>query len=198
LEVTLESLTQLDPDNGVTTGSIDISTNVPNTPDNSSPNYYEWSGPNFTSFDEDINNLAAGYYCVTVSSGCESVEECYLITDCGTINWSMIREIEPSCPGADAGIVTISNVIGGTGNYEYRLEGQPTNETGVFTGLAMGNYTVTVYDTESTCEETQDFTIDEAEPVINVEDVIWHTCVGYNKGYIFLEVTGDYPDFTFE
>ncbi len=198
LEVTLESLTQLDPANGVTTGSIDISTNVPNSPDNSSPNYYEWSGPNFTSFDEDINNLVAGYYCVTVSSGCESVEECYLITDCGTINWSMIREIEPSCPGADAGIVTISNVIGGTGNYEYRLEGQPTNETGMFTGLAMGNYTVTVYDTESTCEETQDFTIGEAEPVINVEEVIWNTCVGYNYGSIFLDVTGDYPDFTFE
>ncbi len=211
LEVTLENITQLDSDNGVMTGSIDISTNQPSNP----PTYYTWIGPNgftgpttFTSFGEDISNVGEGRYCVSVDNGCQSVYKCYYIVDCPTLIWDFTDEVSPSCPGADVGEISISNIsisrangslLEYTGPYTFSLGGQ-SNTTGVFTGLAEGEgYTLTIYDETTTCSTIVEFDIKEVEPNISWdEDNIEDTCPGLAYGSITLNASGDNQPYTYE
>ncbi|MTI29406.1 SprB repeat-containing protein, partial [Xanthovirga aplysinae] len=58
---------------------------------------------------------------------------------------------DPTCNGETDGVITFSNPTGGSGNYEYSIDGGTNWQTGVsFTGLAPGNYDLMIRDEDNT------------------------------------------------
>src|SRR5690606_12298725 len=66
-----------------------------------SGNYiFNWSGPNnYYASSEDIYNLSAGEYCVTVSDGCEESHGCFEIAFCGDFDIQISGVVTPTCHG---------------------------------------------------------------------------------------------------
>ena len=105
---------------------------------------FEFQLGNVTNNTGIFENLGEGTYTVVVTdeTGCSAT--------CSEINLRYPVPLEcrlssfadESCTGLSNGAVTVS-ASGGTGAYSYSLVGE-VNETGVFTELDPGSYTVTV------------------------------------------------------
>ncbi|MFZ2339144.1 MAG: PKD domain-containing protein [Bacteroidales bacterium] len=126
-------------------GSIDL------TVTGNSPFGFAWSGPGgFTAGTEDIAGLGAGTYYLTVTDtkGCISTGSVTL-TEPGPVN-AMLNYTEITCFGAAEGEIEISLPVGGSGIYEYTIDGGTTwVTTGLFTGLTPGTYDVRMRDAMS-------------------------------------------------
>ncbi|MEZ5004123.1 MAG: hypothetical protein R2730_13920 [Chitinophagales bacterium] len=70
---------------------------------------------------------------------------------------------------SDDGTATLT-ATNGVGTLTYGLTGQPSNNTGIFTGLAPGSYTGTVTDADS-CSASVSVTINLAS-ALSVSDLI--------------------------
>ncbi|HTO38487.1 MAG TPA: gliding motility-associated C-terminal domain-containing protein [Brumimicrobium sp.] len=99
-----------------------------------------------------FTDLPSGDYFVTVvdDSGCVRSTTVNLI-DPGDIGLDG-NTINISCHGYDDGTITLSQ-SGGTPDYEYSLNGGPSQSENVFTDLAPGEYTVIVTDGNG-CDDT--------------------------------------------
>ena len=147
--------------NGLTNGSIDLSVS------GGTPTYsYSWTGPSFTSSLKDISGLAKGTYNVTVTdnAGC-------VATTSGTINEpdalsASLAHTNVTCNGANDGTITISNVSGGWGLYEYSFDGGTTwGSSLTATGLTPANYSVKLRDKDyTTCTKTLDEALAITQP----------------------------------
>jgi gliding motility-associated-like protein len=92
------------------------------------------------------NPGATTLYVVTVSTpvGCSDTASILI-----TVNNSMTfgpATITPETCGETDGTVTTGNIIGGGSPYTYSINGGPSQTSATFTGLAQGNYTITVTD----------------------------------------------------
>ncbi|MEM9980988.1 MAG: SprB repeat-containing protein, partial [Bacteroidota bacterium] len=100
----------------------------------------------------------------------------------------------PSDCGQSDGTLTISNVLGGNGGYTYSIDGTTFESNTTFSGLAEGNYTVYVRDSEG-CEASQSIDItfpnDLSATIIPVQG----TC-GSDNGQLIVDTptggSGDY------
>ncbi|MDX2001004.1 MAG: T9SS type A sorting domain-containing protein [Chitinophagales bacterium] len=112
------------------------------------PNYlYAWStSPTQTT--NNIGNLCANTYCVTVSdgNGC-SATACNSVTSpsCAGFGFTNVINSPPSCNGLSDGSITVA-VTGGTGPYQYALNNGSYQSSANFSGLAAGSYTVKARD----------------------------------------------------
>ena len=157
----------------------------------SSPFGYAWSGPGgFTAGTEDISGLRAGTYNVTVTDtkGCISSGS-VILTEPGPVN-AMLNYTDITCFGAPEGEIIISLPVGGSGIYEYTIDGGTTwVNNGTFTGLNPGSYDVRMRDAMSpVC-----FRILNANLVITEPDVLSALlqsinifCYGANNGSILI------------
>ncbi|HEY2726390.1 MAG TPA: T9SS type A sorting domain-containing protein, partial [Parafilimonas sp.] len=157
---------------------------------------YSWtSDNNFTSTNQNINNLSAGMYSVTITAngGC-ATDTSVLITE--PLPVSSTIEVAPfSCSG-NSTTLTIT-ATGGTGNYHYTLF-DGTNTTGPqddnhFT-VSAGNYTVTVEDDNHCSFTTTSIEVDAPAAIEASASADPITCSG---GTTILTVTatggtGDY------
>ncbi|MFM9950723.1 MAG: T9SS type A sorting domain-containing protein [Saprospiraceae bacterium] len=94
------------------------------------------------------------------------------ITPCCELKIVDVTQTDEICPGANDGTITVSAVTG-VGPISYTIAGpvNQTNNTGIFTGLPSGNYSITVTDTGvSGCEGVSSATInpgvDNTPPVL--------------------------------
>ncbi len=122
---------------------------------------YEWSGPNsFSSTDEDIINLIAGAYSVTVTDvGAKSLNsinttEEYIVTEPSLFELDF-QHTNISCVGANDGSIDLTVLQGGTPPYSYLWSNGATTED--LSGLTIdemgyGEYWVTVSDVNG-CQE---------------------------------------------
>ena len=169
---------------GVHIGAINL------TASGGAPYTYNWGGGITT---EDRTGLAAGTYSVTVTNtdGCTSS-----ITE--TITTPSILAVSASttqvnCNGGSTGAIDIT-VTGGTLPYTYNWGGGVTTEDR--TGLAIGNYSVTVTDANG-CNGILPITITQPT-ALNLSTVITQvTCVGGSDGAIDLTVTGGTSPYTY-
>lgn len=129
----------------------------------SSPYTYAWSngtttGPT-TNLTSTINNLCPGTYSVIVKDAtCKADTLTYIILGSGNSFTVTPNTTSASCGSAN-GTATVS-VNGGTAPYTYSWN--PTSQTGATaTGLAAGNYTVTIIDAAA-CTQTTVVTIASA------------------------------------
>jgi len=117
------------------------------------PQYtYSWSNNSALS---SIFSVCAGLYTLTVTdaAGCTAIQT-FTLTDPVPITINMNKS-NISCNGLTDGVITAS-VTGGTGFYYYYWS---TNEyTQSVSNLAVGTYTVTVYDSNN-CSKTDTATI---------------------------------------
>lgn len=137
--------------NGGSNGSITL------TPSGGTAPYtYNWGGGIIT---KDRSGIPAGQYSVTVTdaNGCSGVLT-MIVTQPSALVATAVSQTN-SCLGASNGTATVS-ATGGTGPYSYLWNTVPAQNTATATGLAPGDYVVTITDGNN-CPKTQSFTIIE-------------------------------------
>ncbi len=180
---------------------ITISGGVPFT--TGTPYQISWSGPfGFTSTNEDIFNLSAGDYVLTIidDGGCPFAQT-YTITEPDELVFSDIL-FDPetiSCFEANDGSISV-NIAGGTALYSYAWtkDGAPFSNLEDLTNLGPGDYVITVTDANNCGPISESFTIVEpSELEVGLTNQVNIICFGDATGEINVLVTGGRPNYTF-
>jgi len=140
-----------------------------------------------------FSNLSAGIYVVTVkdANGCTQDTTLTINEPAAIIITSVVPTDVTSCGGSD-GTITIT-ATGGMGTLNYSIDGGITypNTTGIFTGLAVGNYGIAVQDSNGCTLIGSTITINDPGTVIITSQVFTDiTCFGFNDGTITITATG--------
>jgi gliding motility-associated-like protein len=140
---------------GEQTGSITI-TPSGGTPAGTGTGYtYNWTGPGFSSTSEDISNIGAGDYFVTVAdrNSCTVGAGPITVSEPTQIIMAVDSIADVSCNGSSDGAINVT-VSGGTPGYTFQWTGPGgvIASTEDISGLSSGSYQLTVRDA-SVCEE---------------------------------------------
>ncbi|MGE0634955.1 MAG: T9SS type A sorting domain-containing protein [Bacteroidia bacterium] len=154
------------------------------------PFTYAWSPGGATT--ASISNLAAGDYTVTVTGagGCTA-------TGTVSVGASTALSVTPSATAASCnqsnGSAAVS-VTGGSGTYTYLWSNQAT--TSSISGVATGNYDVTINDGQG-CTETETILVPQNTSLTGTATTTEVSCGQANSGAIDLTVSGGTPGFTY-
>lgn len=152
---------------------------------------FAWSNGGNTA---TISNLSAGTYTVTVTDG----ENC-TATATATVTQPAILQANASATGetgvgANDGTATAAPT-GGTSPYTYLWSNDSTTAT--ITGLAPGNYTITITDANA-CTSVQTVTVNSFNCAITASISSTNvTCNGANNGTATANVSGGTPPITY-
>ncbi|SHO64493.1 PKD domain-containing protein [Algoriphagus zhangzhouensis] len=171
---------------------------------NSSPasdgNIYQINGTGILS----IENLAGGtytYYLRIAGPGiCTKIFEANVLVN-EAIAASL--EIDPiTCFGESDGVITVVDISGGNGEFEYSLDGTNWQASNQFSGLSVGDYQVQIRDSSSSngCTFTISGNVEGPEGAIssNNPDLIRTSCDLDNGAVRNLEITGGWGDYDFQ
>ncbi|HFA51871.1 MAG TPA: T9SS type B sorting domain-containing protein [Bacteroidetes bacterium] len=113
---------------------------------------------------ETIENLEAGTYTVTVTdaNGCEVIASAEIIEPAEITASLSIEDVV--CAGDATGIINV-DAQGGTPPFEYSIDNVSFQTDPGLSGLAAGNYTVYIRDSEG-CPLTLETTINEPSPLV--------------------------------
>lgn len=175
------------------TGNVDITPFGGTVPYN-----YSWSSGQNT---EDINNVVAGNYTVTVTdtNGCITIES-YLLTEPTNPLNTTNTFVNVSCFGGADGSIDLT-VTGGTSPYSYQWSNQDslilsTTQQDIF-GLEFGVYTVLITDTNG-CQIYSSITVTEpSAPVSSTITATAVNCFAGRDGSINLTPNGGTIPYTF-
>jgi hypothetical protein len=138
---------------GTSTGAINLSVTggVP-------PYTYDWSNDDPENPDndpQDLSNLAAGSYTVTVTDNVGGTAiTTVVVAQPGQLNAS-VTQTNVNCFGGNDGSINISGAQGGSGAYQYRINSGAWQNSGTFSGLTGGSYSVQIRDAAYTfCTRT--------------------------------------------
>lgn len=103
-----------------------------------------------------------------------------------------------SC-GASNGVVSITNVSGGTAPYTFTFDNQQTNNTGSFANIAAGSHIASITDATNCVFYLPTIIIHSSTAITNVAVYSLATSCGSNNGAITLStVTGGQPPYTYK
>jgi hypothetical protein len=175
--------------NGGTNGSASVS------PSGGTPGYtYSWSPSGGTG--ATATGLAAGNYTVTVTdaNGCTATRN-YTITQPSAISTASGSQTNVACNGGTTGSASVSP-SGGTPGYTYSWS--PSGGTAATaTGLAAGNYTVTVTDANG-CTATRNYTIAQPSVISTASGSQTNvSCNGGTNGSASVSPSGGTPGYTY-
>ena len=154
-------------------GSIDIVVNG-----GSAPYTYQWiSSNNFTSTNEDLINLSAGNYSLTITdvNNCSESYTYAINEPSSAINLNITSTDITSCVAQD-GSIDLS-VAGGTLPYNYTWNNGATSED--LSSLIAGNYTVNIIDNNG-CDTTNTITIYDFPNTLTIDSLTSPIYNGYN------------------
>ncbi|MCH2023238.1 MAG: T9SS type B sorting domain-containing protein [Saprospiraceae bacterium] len=145
---------------------------------------YSWSNG---STSEDVSGLTSNVYTVTVSdnNGCTATSS-ITITEPGLLSVAIDSTTNPSCNGILDGSVYIS-VSGGTTAYSYIWSNAMVAED--LTGLASGNYSVTVSDANG-CTDEISTTLIEPNSILITIDSSLNTACSDSSGILYQTTSG--------
>ena len=108
--------------------------------------------------DLSLTNLCPDVYTLTVTddAGCEYVSE-FNLTNPDVLTFAADGQ-DLICAGDGSGIVVATDVNGGVSPYMFSLNGGEYTESGIFTDLAAGNYTLSLLDAVN-CEISTEITL---------------------------------------
>lgn len=172
--------------NGGSNGAVNITTLNGND-----PYTYQWSSGQNT---EDINNLIAGTYTVTItdSVGCTSTRTINISQPSFAVSISSTI-VDANCYGSTDGSITLT-INNGTGPYAFAWsDGANTQNR---TNIGAGTYSVTVT-TANGCTATGTYTV--AQPtqmtIYSVDTNV--TCFGGNNGIVHPYITGGFAPYAY-
>ena len=169
---------------GGNTGSLNLTVNG-----GTLPYAFIWSNGAVT---EDINNLSAGNYTVTVtdSRGCALILNSAITQPASAPTGSITSQTNVSVYGGNDGSVTVTG-SGGTPPYQYRISGGAYQISGTFGTLSAGSYTVTVRDA-AFCLRNVAVTITQPQMPLtaNIATQSNVTCFGGNNGSVTVAGVG--------
>lgn len=186
--------------NGVCDGSIDISV-AGGTGDYT----FTWTGPGaFFSSQEDITDLCAGTYTVTVTDENDCmVTDDFTITEPDALDVQLDGIVDVLCNGEQTGSACVTST-GGCPPYFYNWSHDPTLTAPCAIDLASGNYTVSVSDVNGcTSDDSVDVVVGapDAPITITVDNVSSYpggygvSCPDASDGSIDVTVTGGTPGY---
>ena len=173
--------------NGGTTGAINL------TPTGGTAPYtFNWGGGITT---EDRTGLTAGTYSVTItdSNGCIGTLSGITITQPATALSGAAVITSVSCNGGTNGAINLTPA-GGTAPYTFSWIGGITTEDR--TGLASGNYFVTITDANG-CPRGLNFFVPQPTTLGGTLNRTNATCFGGNNGTLNLTPTGGTAPYTY-
>ena len=137
-----------------------------------------------------FSSLAAGAYTITVQDAnlCTFDVSVTLTEPAAALAGTIISQSNVLCSGASNGSVSADGT-GGTGPYQYSLDGDPFQLTGVYSGLTAGNYTISVQDA-NLCSVDVPVTITEPAVLSVASATTNSTCPDEADGSITLTITG--------
>ncbi|WP_115124295.1 Ig-like domain-containing protein, partial [Marinirhabdus gelatinilytica] len=157
---------------GENTGSLDLTVNG-----GTQPYTFAWSNGATT---EDITNLPAGTYSVTVTdaNGCTISDSATIDQPAEAVALQITTQTDIVCTGL--GSVTV-DASGGTAPYAYSLDGGTAQASGTFDNLDAGTYTISVSDA-NLCTESIQVTILEncTDAIPDINDTPIDTAVSGN------------------
>ena len=162
------------------------------------PYNYLWQGPSGPMITQDIINLVAGEYCLTVTdaNNCET-DVCVDVIKPLEVQ---LDSIVNTCFQDASGAIYVT-VVGGTQPYEYLWEGPGGNTSNMedLTGLAGGIYILTVEDATGDQISIQVNVFEPSEPLsINDVSIECVSMQGSCDGFIVIEnVTGGTPPYSY-
>ncbi len=167
---------------GGNTGSVNLTVT-----NGTAPYTYNWSNGATT---QDISGLTAGTYSVTVTdaNGCISSQSVTITQPVAALASSAVIDQNVSCFGGNNGSVNLS-VSGGTAPYSYNWSNGQTSQD--LSGLASGNYTVTITD-QNGCTTIRTISISQPSAALaaNATQSQAVSCNAGNNGQISLAVSG--------
>ena len=173
---------------GSTTGSITIA----GVTGGNGSNTFSWTGSNYTANTQNISNLAAGQYALTVkdSKNCTATKTVTVSDSTSSIVLGTPTIINVKCNGGTDGKIT-GAASGGSGTLSYKWTGPAgfnfTSQT--IDGLRAGTYNLTVSD-GSGCGKSASYEITEPSTIATAPSVINVKCKGDATGSIALNTTG--------
>jgi len=144
---------------------------------------------------EDITNLLAGDYTLTVTDGNTCVHSVSFTVDepiAPLVVTTLVSDVKCN-NGSDGQIETF--VQGGTGPYTYDWSNGEVNDDLI--GAIAGTYTLTVTDVQG-CTAFTGATINEPTALTTTFAVVDVSCYGYNDGSIEMTVSGGVAPYSFD
>lgn len=144
-----------------------------------------------------FNGLCAGPQIVTIrdANGCTITVNVTVNTPT-TLTGSITANVPASC-GLSNGSFTAAG-SGGTGAYQYSINGTTFQASGTFGSLAPGSYTVTVQDA-NLCQTTVPVTIgNQGGPVASINSQTNVSCTGGINGQVIIQGTGGTAPLTYD
>ncbi|MEA3445347.1 MAG: SprB repeat-containing protein, partial [Bacteroidota bacterium] len=164
--------------NGDATGSIDITVSG-----GTSPYTFEWSNTEIT---EDLTNIAAGTYDVTVTdaNACAWLGS-YTVNEPVVMSYTEVIT-DVLCAGDATGAIDVA-VAGGISPYTFSWSNGSVTED--ISGVVAGTYTVLITDANG-CILDLSFTISEPAAITITENITDVACYNGNDGMIEVIVSG--------
>lgn len=170
---------------GTPNGAIEV-TNV----SGALPITFELDNSGTTQTNGIFTNLAQGSHVVTIYDGGLCVYTLPFITDQPQLITFTTTVTDVACNAGNSGAISFTNLLGGTGTYQYSIDNGTTFQTGTtFTGLAAGTYNLAVMDANN-CVVYGTAVVGQAPPLAYSSSVFDLTCFGNNTGVIQLSATG--------
>ncbi len=157
------------------------------------PYNYKWTGPNgYTSTNDTITGLEAGWYkvLVTDSKGCQ-VTDSVLLTQPDKLLADIDKFENVSCFGGNNGSAHVT-ISGGTSSYFQLWNSIPAQMSPTASNLTAGKYVITITDFND-CVAKDSIIINEPDPLVLTADSVDAKCMGGAPGSVDLTVYGGTP-----
>lgn len=144
-----------------------------------------------------FSGLMAGEYRIygIDENGCTSMSNQVIITEPSVLQFTETDVNDASCADIMDGSVSLM-ATGGTGFLMYSINGVDFENSGLFTGLSSGMYTVTVRDVND-CSLTQQVEVDSPAAIVLDGSATSLLCNGDNDGFVQFGATGGTGEFLY-
>ena len=141
--------------------------------------------------------LSAGPHSVTVTDAQGCTTTCaVVITENPALSCSILIDHLVSCAGGNDGVL-IATANGGTGTFQYSLDGIAFQSSDTFVGLSAGTYTITAMDSNG-CTTTCSIILTEIPTLICSAVATTVMDCGVDDGTITVTALGGTPAYTFD
>ncbi|MDP4261201.1 MAG: gliding motility-associated C-terminal domain-containing protein [Bacteroidota bacterium] len=137
-----------------------------------------------------FTNLVAGTYFISLqdSHGCTITFIPVTVDQGASTVTGTAASTATSCSGASNGTITVTPTSG-SGPYQYSLNGGPYQSSNVFTGLAAGNYTVTIKEAGLCTSSPIAVTVNPGSALVATTSSVATSCNGAADGTVTVTPT---------